>query len=139
MGKQLLAKKAPQKTFPGRLRLRQPQVCTDHGLQLVFVNIGAFNDDFITHHDRGSRGQIQLEVLVRLVLGDGLGNYLAFELVFFAQPGHHLEKMLSGLAIGLVEKESNFQHFYPPLGKFFKKTLTEAGFYIIYLSKYLIA
>jgi hypothetical protein len=30
--------------------------------------------------------------------------------VFLAQPGHHLEEMLSGLAVGLVEKESDFQH-----------------------------
>ena len=82
----------------------------NHGLQLSFSHVGAFHHDVVAHHHRGGRRQVQFKILVRLVVGDGFGNGLDLNCIFLAQPGHHLLEMLSGLAVGLVHKKSDFKH-----------------------------
>ena len=59
---------------------------------------------------RPRRGQVQFEVLVRLVSGDGLGGDFDVNAVLLAQTGHYFEEMLSRLAVGLVVKASDFEH-----------------------------
>ena len=37
---------------------------------------------------------------------------LNFDFILLSQPGHNLLEMLSGLAVGLVQKEADFQHVF---------------------------
>lgn len=82
----------------------------DDGLQLIFSHVGAFHHDLLAHHHRRRGRQVQLKIFIRLVFGNGLGDDYAFEMVLLAQPGHHLEKMLSRIAVGLIQEKSDFNH-----------------------------
>lgn len=79
----------------------------------VFIDILPFDEDLFAHHDRRGGRQVEGVVLVGVKLGFRLryGFHLYFMPV--AQPGHHLEEVLSGLPPGLVEKESDFHHWLP--------------------------
>jgi hypothetical protein len=89
--------------------------------QFSFGDIGAFYHDFLSHHDGRGRGELQLEVFVRLVIGDGLRDDLRLEFILLAQPGHHFLEMLSGLAVGLIIKASDFKHGFLLFSIFFQK------------------
>jgi hypothetical protein len=82
----------------------------DDGFQLMFRHVRAFHHDFLPHHDGRGRSQVQFEVFVRLVLGNGFGSNFDIKGIFLAQPGQHLLEMLSGLAVGLVIETSDFEH-----------------------------
>ena len=82
----------------------------DRRFHLILRDVGTLDHDFIIHHDRRGGRKIEFKVLVALVLGDGFGYYLNFNVVFSAQPGHHLFEVLSWLSVWFVEEKSYLQH-----------------------------
>ena len=61
-------------------------------------------------NDGRSHGEVQLEIFLGLVISYGLGNNIRLEFILWAQPGHYGLEVLSGLAVGLIVKESDFKH-----------------------------
>ena len=52
----------------------------------------------------------QAQSIIDQIFGLGFGRDLYLNRIFFAQPGHHLSKMLSGLAVWLIEEKSDHDH-----------------------------
>jgi len=55
---------------------RESWVAADASLHLVAGNVGPLDYDFVPNHDCRGHGQLQLEVLVRVVFSLGLGGEL---------------------------------------------------------------
>jgi hypothetical protein len=79
-------------------------------LQLFLRDVGAFFNDFISHHDSRSYRQVHLKIVIRHIIGFRFGYGFDANVVFGTQTGHHFFKMLSWLTIRFVHKESDLYH-----------------------------
>ena len=103
-------KNTTEEPFLARLRRWQSEVFTDDAFKLFIRYIGPFDDDFFAYHHGGSDRQIQLEVFVGIIFRLRFGHGFDLDVILVTQPGQHLLEMLSRFSIGLIIKESDFQH-----------------------------
>jgi len=65
-----------------RLGLRKAKVTADISLYFMLGNIGTFDHDFRSHQDGRSHRKIELEILIGLVCGLGVGCYFDLNWIF---------------------------------------------------------
>ena len=88
-------------------RERQVQVSANGRLYFILGHVRTLHYDFIAHHDRRGRRQVQFKILIRHVFRIGLGHGFNFNIILFIQHGDDLIEVFSRLTIRVINKESD--------------------------------
>ena len=91
-----------------RFKRRHSQLFSDLGHDLLLGNIRAFRHNLFADYDSGSAGKIRFSPFVCFIFCLGFGCRFNVNEVRCAQPERHLLEMSSRLAIGFIQKKTNF-------------------------------